>query len=560
MYSSEELVNAMSLPPSANEYDSWHEYWLARQQPWRTEPEIALQRQAELRRCLEIAPDIEQGCYPFRTLTHRLTRADVEWLLANALEPDQNNDGRQPGASLDLRGADLSKADLRGLPLLNVLGGLDEAAWNAATLVQREMAAVHLERANLHAARLEGALLRGAHLEGANLRAVHLEGADLRNAHLEGEGQVLKPLPPADLRQAYCDQATRLESVQLGDTQHGFARIADVSWGNANLAAIDWRSIVMLGDESEAHQWKDLDSYQVATRTNRQVARALHAQGCYEDAAYFAYRAHINERIIARRQLILPLLVRLIQRPQMPLPILYSRLDQWWRSWRRPQRFAPAFLIRLALLILVLLAFAIFAPLLFLAVMMLGIVASIVLYALLRRLGRLAQQYQPSQQFFLPAKLQPQKQRFRHKMDLLLSFLLHKPPASPSQSIKVGVFAIPLLGLLVFDNTLVCGGKYLFSLLVDSLTGYGYRLVRVLLWYLAALAFFAILYGAIGHIAPLDAVVLSITSFHGRGFFPASNAPPGSPMMILAALEAILGLVIEMSLIITFVRFRTQDA
>jgi hypothetical protein len=547
-------VSTISSPVSASPYGSWHEYWLARQQPWRTEPEIAPPRQAELRRCLEIVPDIEQGRYPFQTLAPRLTRADVEWLLANALDRAHGSDRQQLAVRLDLRGVDLSKADLHGLPLLNVLGGLDEATWNAASSVQREMAAIHLEYANLRTAHLEGALLRGAHLEGADLREVHLEGADLRNTHLEGKGQALKPLPPADLRRAYCDHATRLESVQLGDTQHGSARIADVSWGNTNLTAIDWRSIVMLGDEFDAQQWKDLDSYQVAMRTNRQIASILHAQGCYEDAAYFAYRAHINARIIARRQLLLPLVLRLIQQPQMPLPLLFRRLEQWWRSRRWSQPFTPAFFMRGALLLLVLLACAILIPVLFLTIVVLSIAATILVYASLRRRGRLLRQYQPSQQFFLPADLQPHQHRFQHKINLLLSFLLRRPPALPSQSLKGGGWAIPLLALLILDNTLACGGRYLFSLLLDGLTGYGFRPARILLWYLATLVIFAMLYGTIGHIAPLAAVVLSIVSFHGRGFFPPSNAQLGSPMLILSAFEAMLGLIIEISLLITFVR------
>jgi uncharacterized protein YjbI with pentapeptide repeats len=551
-------VSTLSSPVSATAYSSWHEHWLARQQPWRTEPEIAPSRQAELRRCLEIVPDIEQGRYPFRALAQKLTRADVEWLLANALDCHHTSDGQQPAVGLDLRGADLSKADLRGLPLLNMLGGLDEATWNAASPAQREMAAIHLEYADLRAAHLEGALLRGAHLEGADLREVHLEGADLRHAHLEGKGQALKSLPPADLRRAYCDQATRLEGVQPGDTQYGSARIVDVSWGNANVAAIDWRSIVMLGDEFDAHQWKDLDSYQAALRANRQIARLLRAQGCYEDAAYFSYRAHINARIIARRQMLLPLLLRLVQQPQMPLPLLFRRLEQWWHSRRWPQPFTFAFFIRGVLLLLMLLACAIWAPVLFVAIVVLSVATPLLVYALLRRRSRLLHQYQPPQQFFLPANLQPQRHRFRCKLNLMLSFLLCRPPASLSQPLRGGRWVIPLLALLMLDNTLVCGGRYLFSLLLDSLTGYGHRPARILIWYLATVAIFALLYGTFGHLTPVPALVLSIISFHGHGFFPSGNAQLGSPLLILPVLEAVLGLVIEISLLAALLRFRRQ--
>jgi hypothetical protein len=48
--------------------------------PWRTEPEIGLARQEQLRRCLATTPDITRGIYPFKGM--KLSRADIEWLLA----------------------------------------------------------------------------------------------------------------------------------------------------------------------------------------------------------------------------------------------------------------------------------------------------------------------------------------------------------------------------------------------------------------------------------------------------------------------------------------------
>ena len=45
--------------------------------------------------------------------------------------------------------------------------------------------------------------------------------------------------------------------------------------------------------------------------------------------------------------------------------------------------------------------------------------------------------------------------------------------------------------------------------------------------------------------------MLSITSFHGRGFFPAALSL-GDPVALLAAAEAIIGLFIELVFIATF--------
>jgi uncharacterized protein YjbI with pentapeptide repeats len=98
-------------------------------------------------------------------------------------------------------------------------------------------------------------------------------------------------------------------------------------------------------------------------------------------------------------------------------------------------------------------------------------------------------------------------------------------------------------------------GQYLFSLFLDLLAGYGYRPGRSVLWYLVTIFGFAFAYFAIGH-QPLlpDALVFSLTSFHGRGFFPGlgNQASLHNSLIVLAALEAVIGLLIEVSFISTF--------
>ncbi len=57
-------------------------------------------------------------------------------------------------------------------------------------------------------------------------------------------------------------------------------------------------------------------------------------------------------------------------------------------------------------------------------------------------------------------------------------------------------------------------------------------------------------------LAPLrwdEALVLSLTAFHGRGFFPGS-IPLGDWAARLGAVEAVMGLFIELILIATFSR------
>ena len=323
-----------------------------KEQPWRSELEIEMARQEELARHLAITPDIKQGVYPFRGI--KLSRADVEWLVAtheNAQSSQASSDEQQQHPQgLDLRGADLRYADLHALPLARLRGSLTREEWEDATEEQRAAAAVLLTGANLSEAHLEEADLSEAHLEKADLSEVHMQGATLKLAHLE---------------RAYLNGA-HLEKANLSEAR--------------------------------------LEEYEAAVRANRQLAVALRAQGLDEEAARFAYRAQLLQRIVLRRQ----------------------------------SKF----------------------------------------------------------------------------------------------------------------------GQYLFSLLLDLLAGYGYRPGRSVEAYLVVIFGFMGLYLLNAHSAAVhltwdEALVLSVISFHGRGFF-LQNIALGDTFVRLAAAEAVLGLVIEISFIATF--------
>jgi hypothetical protein len=99
-------------------------------------------------------------------------------------------------------------------------------------------------------------------------------------------------------------------------------------------------------------------------------------------------------------------------------------------------------------------------------------------------------------------------------------------------------------------------GQYLFSSILDLLAGYGYKPGRSVIWYLIIIVGFALAYHFLGGLSlyPPDAVVFSIMSFHGRGFFPSLSSETNlhNPLVMLAAAEAIVGLLIEISFIATF--------
>jgi hypothetical protein len=185
---------------------------------------------------------------------------------------------------------------------------------------------LHLEGAKLVRAHLEGANLGYAHLESVSLFEAHLEGANLDSAHLEGVNLAGAHLAGASLHGAFLDRVTYLDGIALGDDAHGHAHLADVRWGEVNLAIVDWTrtrrgflglrrhiEAIELGDESQAHQSKDphrkvkdkttrLRDYLNAVRANRQLATVLRSQGLHDDADRFAYRAQVCQRQVLRRQ------------------------------------------------------------------------------------------------------------------------------------------------------------------------------------------------------------------------------------------------------------------
>ncbi len=97
---------------------------------------------------------------------------------------------------------------------------------------------------------------------------------------------------------------------------------------------------------------------------------------------------------------------------------------------------------------------------------------------------------------------------------------------------------------------------YLGSGLLDLIAGYGYRPGRSIVAYIIIICGFAGLYLLNGqfaspHLRWDEALVLSISSFHGRGFF-TSGVSLGDTLARLASGEAIVGLLLEITFIATF--------
>ncbi len=284
--------------PSDDNREAWRAYWRALGMPWRTEPEVDAQRQQFLAARRVITPDAGRGIYPFRDSqgSIRLTRADVEWLVATheVRAPGQDGGGRVlVYASVgptgewwmregpDLRGADVRGVDLSGMRLedarldeaLLAAVRLDSAMLEGAKLLRADCTGARLRGANLdstdlreahfHDADLRGAScihawLRGTDLQRAHLRATqfgmaslrdaNLAGADLRGAHLGDTW-----LNGADLRGAQLDRAATTELLGASIIRLGPRNLPRVDWTRLPLATLDWDDVFRRAEGAIAH-------------------------------------------------------------------------------------------------------------------------------------------------------------------------------------------------------------------------------------------------------------------------------------------------------------------
>src|SRR6266480_1297229 len=226
---------------------------------------------------------------------------------------------KHPDIHPELGGANLSRLHLEGANLSET--NLEKANLNSAQLAGANLFKANLKGALLIEACLEGAILNDAQLEGANFNMARLEKAQFIGSHLKEANLVEAQLKGAKLIDVHLERAilkgsyidgTELKKVTIGDKNNIGPCLADIHWGDTSLASVKWSQVEMLGEEDEALQKerdgrvKDkairLDEYEVALRTNRQLASVLETQGLSEYAAHFAYHAQKLQRVISRRQ------------------------------------------------------------------------------------------------------------------------------------------------------------------------------------------------------------------------------------------------------------------
>ena len=466
-------------PTSVDDREGWKAYWTAQEMPWRTEPEIDETRRRYLAERRAIVPGVEQGIYPFTDLEPKLTRADVEWLLAThesrgkvgpvqwAEEKDKPEDQWRQG--LDLRGADLRQVDLSALPLARTQGGLRHVDH---ALILPERSDLELPETPLatraeasSGVRLEGAILDEAHFECAELNYAQLAGARLRAAHLEGAQLGAADLQDAALSLAHLEGAF-LFGANLQATGQGAAIEAHFEHADLRYANLSNRILV------EAHL--DDADLRGAAFTDATVLNGAWLGSEMDGVARLADIKWRGANLAQVRWVGVPNAMR--QRPHAGKIIRSipsrSRLLERQRALRASRQLAVA----------------------------------------LRGQG-----------------LNDQADRFSYRAHVLQRrvYRIRRQPVS-----------------------------YFGSLLLDLISGYGYKPMRAFIAYVAVISAFAAAYlvnaqFAAPHLTWDEALVLSISSFHGRGFF-TSGVSLGDTLARLAAGEAIIGLLIEITFIATF--------
>ena len=213
---------------------------------------------------------------------------------------------------------------------------LMNAVFSGANLELASLFQAELGHANFDRAHMQNAFFGEAKMDHANLSKVQLAGARLVGAQLGACNLTEADLTGVDLRGAVLDAETQLKDVNLGEGRKSPALVADVRWGGANLAVVDWSPLIepvtQLGDEREARAWRPrlftaseenlarkeraskrakhaveqrrerLETYRAAVRANRQLATALREQGMNEEADAFPYRAQIVQRSVFAQQ------------------------------------------------------------------------------------------------------------------------------------------------------------------------------------------------------------------------------------------------------------------
>jgi len=210
--------------------------------------QLALDTLAEQQRRWAEQLPATRGGSPLKDKDDHFTGAEVFWLAKRALAgpeggPDALAEAERP----------LGFQHVRGFQ-----GVVERYALNlsALHLEGANLSGAHLAHANLSGAHLEGANLSGAHLAHARLRRAHLVGADFSEAQMEGVNLDGANLALANLFRAHLEHANLsgahlehaiLSEAQLKGSDLNVAQMEDVSFGAAQMEGADLSGAQMRG-------------------------------------------------------------------------------------------------------------------------------------------------------------------------------------------------------------------------------------------------------------------------------------------------------------------------
>ncbi len=439
----------------------------------------------------------------------------------------------------DVLGMQLSGADVFWLAV-RAAAGRDEvqAIATAARLIRSYPFRSDVNLDTLH---LEGANLRQTHLEGANLSHAHLEGAFLykallRRAHLHSAHLELADLSNAKAKQVDLDSA-HLEFANLGFAQLEKASMGHIHLEGANLVGASLKGSFL--DEaqlqgatlSEAHlEGADLSAADLgAKRLSADTVRRLRQLGRdYQEVSADLQPARLEEAYLDVR-------TRLIDTElSNERGLSVTLADVRWNDFN-------------------------LSTIDWSLIEILGDEYAIAHDKSLRygeddksydwRVRAYPQAARAFRQLAVALQAQGMNEeaaRFAYRSRMLERKLLWRQAYS-------GQIELHRIGLRQRARKL---GAYILSLFLNTVSGYGYRPFRSLIAYVVIVCAFAGAYllnaqFAAPHLTWDEALVLSISAFHGRGFF-TSGISLGDTLARLAAGEAIIGLLIEVTFIATF--------
>ena len=543
--------------PTNDDKMGWEVYWKAQGQPWRTEPEIGKERQAYLAERRKIEPSIRWDIYPFKDI--KLSRADIEWLLSthdnNRGPVDWNDESQRERWGLDLTGADLRGEQLNNLPLARIIAGPMKYSLNR----QVEFATFHLERVELRAAHLEGAIPTNTHLEGANLTGAHLEGAILFEARLEGANLASAHLEQAELRAAHLEQAN-LASAHLEGAELLLAHLEGAILTTAHLEGADLDYAHLEGADLVNSHLEGANLFEAhlegANLTGAHLEQANLMSAHLEQANLSAHlekanlkSAHLEKADLRSAHLegAIPTNARLegaiLTGAHLEGADLFnSHLEGaiLFEANLEGAYLSEAFFDSATNLEKIVLSNMKYGTASLCDIHWGDVNVAVVDWSTISMLG------DENNPHWLHSHIDQYERAARAYRQL--SVVLRNQGLNDHAARFA--YRAQIMQRKVFWRQRKYL-QYLGSLFLDLLSGYGYKVVRSFIAYALVIGVFATIYHLLGtHPAWNESIVISMTAFHGRGFFP-EQFHPGDPQALAAAIEALVGLLIEITLIVT---------